>query len=151
MILMIIYISTLLKRDRLNTRPSPLCLELFDALNGSQPTDTVLDKQLKPRLQLRLVQLEIVHGTKAQDTHSRGPNTIHERAAGGAEIVGHQLARGDGARLAESRQVVAAADVGEMYVEDGEIRGEHRRRDLAAVGAVANKGVEQAGPLGGEC
>lgn len=39
-------------------------------------------------------------------------------------------------------QVVAAADVGEMRVEDGEGRGEHGRCDLAAVRAVADKGAE---------
>ena len=69
------------------------------------------------------MQMETVHRANAQDTLSREPltDTIHERAAGGAEIVGHQLARSDGARLAVSDQVFATADVGEMRVSDGEV------------------------------
>jgi hypothetical protein len=44
--------------------------------------------------------------------------------------------------LAVSGQFVPAADMCEMGVEDGEVRGEHGRRDLAAIGAMADKGVE---------
>jgi hypothetical protein len=127
-----------------NLLPCTLCLKLLGALHGTQPTDTVLDKDLTPRLQFRLVQMKIVHRANTQDTPSRErlTDTIHERAAGGAEIVGHQLARGDGARLGVSCQTVAAAEVGEMCVGDGEVRGEHRRRDFAAVSAVADSSAE---------
>ncbi len=68
------------------------------------------------------MQIEIVHRADAQETDLREPlpNTIHERAARRAEIVGHGPARGDGARLAVSSQIFAAPDVGEMRVEDAE-------------------------------
>ena len=87
--------------------------------------------------------MEIVHGAKAQEVlpWERLTDAIHERAAGGAEIVGHHLARVDGARLAVCRQVVTAAEVREMRVKNSEVRSEHRRCDLAAVGAVADKGA----------
>ena len=99
------------------------------------------------------MQPEIIHRTNTQYTPPREllPDTIHERAAGGAEIVGHQLAGGDRARLGVSGQFVAAAEVCEMGVGDGEVGGEHGGRDLAAVGAVADKGAEEAGALLGEC
>ena len=86
--------------------------------------------------------MEIVNCANAEDALSGASDTIHERAAGGAEIVGHHLARGDGVRLTVGCQIVAAAKVGEMRVGNGEVRGEHRCRDLAAVGTVADKGAE---------
>ena len=97
--------------------------------------------------------MEVVHRADTQDTPSRKcfTDTIHERAAGGAEVVGHHLARGDGTRLAVGCQIIAATDVDKMRVSDAKVRGEHRRRDLAAVGTVADKSAEEAGALGGEC
>jgi len=99
------------------------------------------------------MQIEIIHRPNATDISSwaRPIETIHERAAGLTEIVGHRISRGDGFRLAVSCQVVAATDVGEIRIEDGKVRGEHGRRDLAAVGAVADKTGDQAGALGGKC
>lgn len=37
-----------------------------------------------------------------------------------------------------------------MSVEDAEVRGEHGGGDLAAVGAVADEGADEGGPLSGE-
>ena len=97
------------------------------------------------------MEMEIVDGAEPQDTRAGDADAIHERAAGGAEIVGHHPARGGGVRLAVSGQVLAAADVREVRVEDGEVGGKHRCADLVAVTAVAQKGAEEARALGGEC
>lgn len=98
--------------------------------------------------------MEIVHGADAQDTlaRERCADAVHERAARGTEVVGHGVARGDGARLAEGRQVVAAAQVLQVRVGDGEVGCERGRGEFEAVGAVAGGGVVQArasGWLGG--
>lgn len=99
------------------------------------------------------MQMEIIHRAKPQDPlpGKLVADAIHERAAGGAEVVGHPLARGDGARLAVRGQVLAAAHVREMRVQDGEVRGEHRGGDFAAVRAVADEGADEAWGLRGEC
>lgn len=93
--------------------------------------------------------MEIVHGADAQDTlvRERRADAVHERAARGTEVVGHGVARGDGARLAEGRQVVAAAQVLQVRVGDGEVGCERGRGESVAVGAVAGGGVDQARAL----
>lgn len=119
-------------------------LNLPDPLHARQPTHTVLIKLLHSRSQLRLMQTEIVHGANAQNAlsrHSRA-DTIHERAARGTEVVGHGIAGADGARLAEGLQVVAAAQVREVGVGDGEVGCEHGCGNFVAVGAIADEGVD---------
>lgn len=136
-----------------NQLPQTPSLNLLHALHSAQPTNTILNIDLTPRLQPRLVQTKIVYRANTQDTPSRKrlTNTIHERTTGRAEKVSHQLTRGDRVRLAISCHIVAAADVGEMGVGDGEVRGEYGCGDLAAVGAVADEGAEEAEAPGGEC
>jgi hypothetical protein len=119
------------------------------------PGHTVLGKLLQCGSQLGLVQREIVHGAYAQDTHVRESraDAIHERAARGTEVVGHGVARldgvrGNGARLAESLQVFAAAQVLQVRVGDGEVGCEHGRGDFVAVGAVADEAADQARAMG---
>ncbi|KFX93162.1 hypothetical protein O988_06958 [Pseudogymnoascus sp. VKM F-3808] len=67
----------------------------------------------------------IIHRANAKDTHPREllANTIHQRPASATEIV---------------------------RVEDGEVGGEHGRRDLATVAAVAEEAADEAGLLGRE-
>ena len=50
--------------------------------------------------------------------------------------------------LAKGFQVVVAAEVLEMSVGDDEVGCEHGRGDFAAVGAVADEGVDQSWALG---
>ena len=75
-----------------------LALGLPDPFHGRFPAHTILDKLLGRRLQLGLVQVEIVHCADAQDavTGETGTDAVHEGAAGGAEVVRHGVARGDG-------------------------------------------------------
>ncbi|KAF7966236.1 hypothetical protein HWV62_39459 [Athelia sp. TMB] len=124
-------------------------LTVLDSLqiHAREPAHTAPDEQLPSRLQLGLVQIEIVDGADAQDTLSRHAraHTVHERAASLAEVVGHGVARLDGARLAPGREVIAAAQVLQVRIVDGEVGCEHGRRDFAAVRAVADEGVDQAG------
>ena len=94
--------------------------------------------------------MKIVHGANAQNAligESRA-DAVQKRTARGTEIVGHVVARGDTARLAEGFQIVAAADVLEVRVRDGKVGCEHGRGDFAAVGAIADEGVDQAWALG---
>ena len=93
------------RREYTALRPSTVSVpfNLLDPFYTTKPVHTALGKLLHSGSQLGLLQMEIVHGTDAQDTLSRGPraHTIHKRAASGTEVVGHVIARGDRARLAE--------------------------------------------------
>jgi sugar phosphate isomerase/epimerase len=101
------------------------------------------------------VQREIVHAAYAQDTHARESraDAIHERAARGTEVVGHGvvLARGfyeNSARLTEGLQVVAAAQVLQVRVVNGEVGCVHGRGEFVAVGAVADEGADETRAMG---
>lgn len=94
-----------------------------------QPAHAAFGILLDPGFQLGLVQMEIINGANAQDTRARERRTdaVHEGAAGGAEVVGHGFAGGRGALLAEGLEVVAAAQVLQVRVGDGEVGCEHGR------------------------
>lgn len=101
------------------------------------------------------MQREIVHAAYAQDTRAwESPaDAIHERAASGTEVVGHGviLARGideNSARLTEGLQVVAAAQVLQVRVIDGEVGCVHGRSEFVAVGAVADEGADETRAMG---
>ena len=81
------------------------------------------------------MQIEIVNGANTQDTTPWGirADTVHERATCGTEIVGHGVARGDGAALAEGLQVVLATQVLQVRIGNDEVGREHGRGDFAAV------------------
>ena len=125
-------------------------LELFGPLHTTQPAHAFLGKLLDLGSDFGLVQMEVVYGADAQDTLPRaaGADAVHERAARGAKVVGHGVARGDGARLAKGLKVVAAAQVLEVRVGDGEVGCEHGRGDFAAVRAVTDEAINQARALG---
>jgi hypothetical protein len=115
-----------------------------------QPVRAVLHEKLHRWSYLRVCKVEVVDGADAQDAHAgeSSADTIHQRATRPAKVIGHLLARCDRARLAEGLEVVAAAEVLQVRVGDGEVGGEHGRGDLAAVAAVADKAVDQAFALG---
>lgn len=97
------------------------------------------------------MQAEVVHRPNARNTLPRPPRapSVHERAAHRAEVVGHGVAGGDGLVLAVLRELVLAAEVLHGVVGDDEVRREHGGSDLAAVGAVADEGVDEAGGFDG--
>jgi hypothetical protein len=109
-----------------------------------QPTDTALNELLLSRFQLILKQIEIIYGTDAQNALARGTraDAVHERTARGTEVVSHGVARGDGAALTVGFQVVAATEVLEVRVLDGEVGGEHGGSEFVAVEAVADEGID---------
>lgn len=110
----------------------------------------MLNEVLPLGLQFRLVEAEIINCPNAENAlpWESCANTIHEGATGLAEVVGHKVLAGDGARLAEGGQVVAAADVDQIFVVDGKVGREHGCGDFAAVCAVADKRVDKARALG---
>lgn len=57
-------------------------------------------------------------------------------------MICHFATRSDGLRLAPRLEIVAAAEVFEVGVGDDEVGGEHGGGDFAAVGAVAEEGVD---------
>lgn len=127
--------------------PSPLNLKsLLYPLDSRKPADTVLSPMLLSWPKPGLMQRKVVNSANAQDAHSRKAlaNTVHERTAVLAEVVGHRLARSDRLGLAKRLETVLPARVLKVGVLDGEVAGEHGRGDLAAVGAVADKGVDDA-------
>lgn len=112
-----------------------------------KPGHTVLNILLNARLQLGLVQIKVIHSTNTQDAISGEAcaDAVHERAARRAKVVGHVVARANRLGLAIRRQIVAATLVRQVGIVDGEVGCEHGRGDLAAVGAVADEGVDQSG------
>ncbi len=96
------------------------------------------------------MQVKIVHGADVQDTLPRetGAAAVHERAARGTEAVSHSITRGDGVRLDEGLQVIAAAQVLQVRIGDGKVECEHGRGDVVAVRAVAYEIVNQVRALG---
>ena len=55
----------------------------------------------------------------------------------------------DGCILRKRSEVFLAAEVGQVVVVDGEIRGEHRRCDFVAVCTVAHECADETGGFGG--
>lgn len=82
-------------------------------LTTTSPRGAILDKLLHPRPQRRIMQLEIIHRTNTHDLLARKPgaDAVHQRAADGAKVVFHGVARGDGAGLFEGGEFVGAAEV----------------------------------------
>lgn len=97
------------------------------------------------------MQAEVVHSPDAKDAHAGvpGADAVHERAARGAEVVRHGVARRDSLGLRVGLEVFAPAQVLEVGVVHHEVGGEHGRRNLAAVGAVAHEDPVEAGALRG--
>jgi hypothetical protein len=106
------------------------------------PADAILSEDLLLRPQLGFVQVEVVHSADPKNAFAWESltNTVHQRTARKAEVVGHELARGDSISLTICFQVVPATDVLQISVVDGEVGSEHRRCDLATICAIANKG-----------
>lgn len=124
---------------------------IISYLASRQPTHAILLKRLNPRLELRLLQLEIVNRADSRDRHAwvsaRSP--VHQRSADGAEAVLHRVARRGRLVLLEARELVLAAQVFEVRVSDDEVGGEHGGGDFAAVGAVAEECVHETFAGGG--
>lgn len=122
-------------------------------LNTRKPPHAALNKTLCPGLELPLGQAEVVDGTNTQDAGPgvAGRHTVHEGAAGRAEVICHLVARGDRLGLAPATEVFLAAQVLEVLVVDSEVGCEHGRCDLAAVCAVAHECVDETWALGRLC
>lgn len=100
---------------------------------------------LDPRLQLGLVQLKIINRPDSHDEIPWEPSadSIHQRAALGAEVVLHRVACGDGVVLREFGELLAATDVLGGGLFDYEVACEHGGGDLAAVCAVTDERVDE--------
>jgi hypothetical protein len=148
------YVQLISFLSYLTLRPIVIPLILLSTYRTTQPTRTILDKLLDLGLQHRLLQVEVVHRANPQDAlpGEARADAVHERAARRAEVIGHGVADcADGLLLAEDSHVLAPAEVLQVRVLDGEIRGEHGRGDLVAVGAVADERFDEAGAVCGEC
>jgi hypothetical protein len=109
------------------------------------PVHTAVGENLDLRLELSLVQLEVVNGAGSHVAvlrEARAP-APDERAAGLAKAVGHCGSRSRRLVVSPSGEVVLATVEFEVGVVDGEVGGEHGRGDFAAVVAVAEEGVDQ--------
>lgn len=127
-----------------------MSLNLLHTLHAREPVGPLPHELLDLRLQLGLHQVEVVDGADAQDAGAgpAGADAVHEGAADLAEVVGHGAAGLDGLLLAVGVEVLLAPQVLQVRVGDGEVGGEHGGRDLVAVAAVADEGVEQAWAFG---
>ena len=110
----------------------------------TQPLNPFLSILLQPRLELCLVQSEIVNRPNTQDTHSRiaAANAIHEGTASRAEVVGHRVPRVDSTRLGESLESLTAAKMLEVRVQNYKIGGKHGRCDLATIRTMTNEAID---------
>jgi hypothetical protein len=75
-----------------------LCLILLRALHSTHPPAPILNINLPPRPQLRLMQIEIIHRANPHNLYLREPlaDTIHERTARFTEIIRHHLTARNG-------------------------------------------------------
>lgn len=92
-----------------------------------QPRAPILFKRLNPRLELGLLQREIINRADARDAHvgiARAA-TIHERPAHAAETVLHKVPGCNGAVLAKTAEFVFAPYVFEVGVFDDKVGSEH--------------------------
>lgn len=90
-------------------------LNLPHPLNVLQPPNLTLNKLLRLRPKLRLMQLQIIHRANPTETQTRKPTAaaIHQRPADGAERASHRVARADGRAGGVGCELVFAADVDE--------------------------------------
>ena len=116
-------------------------LLLHHTINFLNPTNTILSVLLNPRLQERLMQMKIIHLTNPHDCLPRKArrDAVHQTSTDAAEMVGHRMAALDFLDHGEFRDFVLSADIGQGFVFDDEVGGEHGGGDLAIVGAVADK------------
>lgn len=124
---------------------------IISYLTSWQPAHAILLKRLNPRLELRLLQLEIINRADSRNRHARVStrSPVHQRSADGAEAVLHRVAGRDRLVLLEARELILAAQVFEVCVGDDEVGGEHGGGDLAAVSAVAEECVHETFAGGG--
>lgn len=89
------------------------------------------------------MQAKVVHSAHPTNLHSgkRTADSVHQRATGFAEIVSHSVVLVDAFILAESGEVVFAADMAQVGIEHGEVCGEEAGGYLVAVAAVAEEDV----------
>lgn len=116
-------------------------LGLFRRSGLLQPICTILGELLDLWPELGFVQIEVIDGADSTDLHSRErrSNTVHQSPAGFTEIIGHGVVVDGRGVLRESREVVLASQVGDVFVVGCEIRCKHGCRDLVAVGAITHK------------
>ena len=100
---------------------------LLNTLTALEPTHAVFAERLDPRLELRFVQLEVIHRSNSRDGHAWIParHSVHQRTAHRAEVVAHRVASRDCLVLRELRELVLASDMLERGVLDYEVRSEH--------------------------
>jgi hypothetical protein len=97
------------------------------------------------------MQIKIIYDADTKDTDpwiSRG-NPVHQGAARRAEVVCHGVAGSDGTRLAVGREVVAAAQVGQVRVGNEKVGRKHGASKFSAVATVAGKRCHETRALGG--
>ena len=95
-------------------------------------------------------QVEVIDCTETCDYEVGVPfwNSIHQSAAGTAEVVGHGFSWANGAWLAESLQILATPEMLDRISSSNDVGCEHRRGDLAAVRTITDKYFHQTGGFG---
>lgn len=133
--------SNIQLQSTLDYSPIITLLLLHHPIDLLNPTNTILSILLNPRLQHRLMQMEIIHRTNPHDRLARKPprDAIHQNPADAAEMVGHGVPALDLLDHGEFGDLVLPTDVGQGLVFDDEVGGEHGGGDFAVVGAVADE------------
>lgn len=107
---------------------------LLHALCTREPAHTVLAVDLDSRLQLGVMQAEIIDRSNSHYFYGRKSLThaVHEGAALGAEVVGHLLSTSGAFVVGILRKQILATDELYRVILGDEVRGKHRCGDFAA-------------------
>ena len=100
---------------------------LLRPVNRLQPPRPSLHKLLDRRLQLTLMQTEIIDRPDPEDTRTRksATPTVQQRPAHGTKEVSHRVARFDGVGFGEVGELFFALEVDEACVFYDDVGGEH--------------------------
>lgn len=119
-------------------------MEAFDLLHPlgrMRPRHTILYKLFDLGLEHRVVQTKVVDRAHTQDARPLEAFSDAEQqgATSRTEVVGHQVASSDSLPLSVLTELVLAADELQVRIDDDEGGGVSGRRDLPAIGAVADE------------
>jgi len=93
---------------------------LFNTLTALEPAHAIFAELLDPRLEFRLVQIEVIHRPDPRDGHAwkAARHSVHQCATHGAKVVTHGVASCDRLVLGEFGELVLALDMLERGVFD---------------------------------
>ena len=124
-------------------------LHLCRTLYRHRPGDPPLNELLHLRPQLGLCQTEVIDRASTKNRQAWKPSTaaVHKRPARLAKVIRHECIGANRFGLTKGCEVILATNVFEMRVRNCDVGLVEGRADFAAVDAVTDVAVDQAGLL----